>query len=282
MKNTLLCLGYGYSARALARRLVAQGWRVVGTIRSEDKADAVRADGVEPLLWPCDLEAALDGVSHVLSSIAPDVEGDPVLREGRAALEAARPKWVGYLSTTGVYGDHGGGWVDEETPTGPATERGKRRVLAEQEWLGVEGLPVHVFRLAGIYGPGRGPFAKLRRGVAQRIIKKDQIFSRIHVEDIASVLEASIARPDPGRVYNVCDDDPQPPEIVLEHAAEMLGMVPPPAVPFETAEMTPMARSFYADSKRVRNDRMKDELGVRLAYPTHMDGLRAILEAEGG
>ena len=282
MKNTLLCLGYGYSARALARRLVAQGWRVVGTIRSEDKADAVRADGVEPLLWPCDLEAALDGVSHVLSSIAPDAEGDPVLREGRAALEAARPKWVGYLSTTGVYGDHGGGWVDEETPTGPATERGKRRVLAEQEWLGVEGLPVHVFRLAGIYGPGRGPFAKLRRGVAQRIIKKDQIFSRIHVEDIASVLEASIARPDPGRVYNVCDDDPQPPEIVLEHAAEMLGMVPPPAVPFETAEMTPMARSFYADSKRVRNDRMKDELGVRLAYPTHMDGLRAILEAEGG
>ena len=282
MKNTLLCLGYGYSARALARRLVAQGWRVVGTIRSEDKADAVRADGVEPLLWPCDLEAALDGVSHVLSSIAPDAEGDPVLREGRAALEAARPKWVGYLSTTGVYGDHGGGWVDEETPTGPATERGKRRVLAEQEWLGVEGLPVHVFRLAGIYGPGRGPFAKLRRGVAQRIIKKDQIFSRIHVEDIASVLEASIARPDPGRVYNVCDDDPQPPEIVLEHAAEMLGMVPPPAVPFETAEMTPMARSFYADSKRVRNDRMKDELGVKLAYPTHMDGLRAILEVEGG
>ncbi|MBR9844486.1 MAG: SDR family oxidoreductase, partial [Rhodobacteraceae bacterium] len=268
MTHTLLCLGYGYSAQALARRLLPQGWRVIGTTRSDEKADALRADGVEPLLWPCDLAEALEGVSHVLTSVAPDGEGDPVLREGRKALTEARLDWVGYLSTTGVYGDHDGGWVDEETPTGAATERGQRRVRAEQEWLGIEGLPVHVFRLAGIYGPGRGPFAKLRRGVAQRIIKKNQIFSRIHVEDIARVLEASIARPNPGRIYNVCDNDPQPPEIVLEHAAELLGIMPPPAVPFEEAEMTPMARSFYADSKRVRNDRIKDELGVRLAYPT--------------
>ncbi|MCW8842531.1 MAG: SDR family oxidoreductase [Rhodobacteraceae bacterium] len=280
MDKTLLCLGYGFSAQALARRLIPQGWRVIGTTRSADKTVAMRAEGVEPLLWPCDLGKALEGVSHVLTSIAPDGDGDPVLREGRAALAAARPDWVGYLSTTGVYGDHDGGWVDEETPTGPATERGQRRVLAEREWLGVDDLPVHVFRLAGIYGPGRGPFAKLRRGVAQRVIKKNQIFSRIHVEDIASVLDASIARPDPGRIYNVCDDDPQPPEVVLEHAAELLGIAPPPAVPFEEADMTPMARSFYADSKRVRNDRIKDELGVELAYPTHMDGLRAILAAE--
>ncbi len=281
MQKTLLCLGYGYSAQALARWLMPQGWRVIGTTRSAEKAEALRNEGVEPLLWPCEFGAALKGVSHVLTSIAPDAEGDPVLREGRAALEKARLEWVGYLSTTGVYGDHDGGWVDEDTPTGAATERGQRRVLAEQEWLGITGLPVHVFRLAGIYGPGRGPFAKLRRGVAQRIIKQNQVFSRIHVEDIARVLEASIARPDPGRVYNVCDDDPQPPEVVLEHAAEMLGIAPPPAVPFEAAEMSPMARSFYADSKRVRNDRIKDELGVELAYPTHMDGLRAILEAEG-
>lgn len=283
MENTLLCLGYGYSAEALARRLIAQGWRVIGTTRSTEKAEKMRAEGIEALLWPCDLEAALEGVTHLLTSVSPDAEGDPVLRDGgRAVLEAAKLEWVGYLSTTGVYGDHDGGWVDEETPTGPATERGQRRVLAEGEWLGIDGLPVHVFRLAGIYGPGRGPFAKLRKGVAQRVIKKNQVFSRIHVEDIATVLEASIARPDPGRVYNVCDDDPQPPEVVLEHAAEMLGMAPPPAIAFEEAKMSPMARSFYADSKRVRNDRMKDELGVKLAYPTHMDGLRAILEAERG
>jgi nucleoside-diphosphate-sugar epimerase len=283
MENTLLCLGYGYSAEALARRLIAQGWRVIGTTRSTEKAERMRAEGIEALLWPCDLEVALEGVTHLLTSVSPDAEGDPVLRDGgRAVLEAAKLEWVGYLSTTGVYGDHDGGWVDEETPTGPATERGQRRVLAEGEWLGIAGLPVHVFRLAGIYGPGRGPFAKLRKGVAQRVIKKNQVFSRIHVEDIATVLEASIARPDPGRVYNVCDDDPQPPEVVLEHAAEMLGMVPPPAIAFEEAKMSPMARSFYADSKRVRNERMKDELGVKLAYPTHMDGLRAILEAERG
>lgn len=280
MQKTLLSLGHGLSARSLAARLVPQGWRVIGTTRKPEKCAAFEAEGVEPLLWPCDIEAALEGVTHVLTSVSPDEEGDPVLRIGRDAIAAAaeRLDWVGYLSTTGVYGDQDGGWVDEESPTDPATIRGQRRVDAEREWLNIEGLPVHVFRLAGIYGPGRGPFAKLRRGVAQRVIKKNQVFSRTHVDDIAQVLEASINRPNPGRIYNVCDDDPQPPEVVIEYAARLLGMEPPPAVPFEEASMSPMARSFYSDSKRVRNDRIKEELGVVLKYPDLKSVLHAMLE----
>ena len=284
MTNTLLSLGHGFSARELGRRLVPKGWQVIGTTRRPEKFSEFTAEGVAPLLWPCDLATALDGVTHLLTSISPDANGDPVMRDHRAAIVAAAPnlQWVGYLSTTGVYGDHDGGWVDELSPTDPATVRGQRRVLAEREWLDTAGLPTHVFRLAGIYGPGRGPFAKLRRGIAQRVIKKNQVFSRAHVEDIAQVLEASIARPNPGQIYNVCDDDPAPPQDVIEHAAELLGMAPPPAVTFEDAEMSAMARSFYSDSKRVRNDRIKNELGVVLKHPTYKAALRSMLEAEQG
>ncbi|WP_073248666.1 SDR family oxidoreductase [Shimia gijangensis] len=282
MTKTLLSLGHGFSARELGRQLVPQGWRVIGTTRKIENFAAFEAEEVEPLLWPCDLEQALQGVTHLLTSVAPDSDGDPIMRHHRAAIEAAAPQleWVGYLSTTGVYGDHDGGWVDEDSPTDPATIRGQRRVLAEREWLNTPGLPVHVFRLAGIYGPGRGPFAKLRKGVAQRVIKKNQVFSRAHIEDIAQVLEASIAAPNPGGIYNVCDDDPAPPQDVIEYAAELLGMAPPPAVRFEDAEMSPMARSFYSDSKRVRNDRIKNELGIVLKHPTYRAALRAMLEVE--
>ncbi|SHH47625.1 SDR family oxidoreductase [Cognatishimia maritima] len=282
MTKTLLSLGHGLSAQTLTKHLHADGWRVIGTTRKADKAERLRAGGVEPLLWPCDLTEVLPQVRHVLVSAAPDADGDPMLRHAGDLIAKAAPhlEWVGYLSTTGVYGDHDGGWVDEESELDPATVRGQRRVKAEQEWLAIPGLPVHVFRLAGIYGPGRGPFAKLRRGVAHRVIKKNQIFSRIHVDDIAQVLAASIAQPNPGRIYNVCDDDPQPPEVVIEYAAELLGMSPPPAVPFEEADMSPMARSFYSDSKRVRNDRIKDELGVTLKYPDFKSALKAMLEEE--
>ncbi|WP_093118034.1 SDR family oxidoreductase [Salinihabitans flavidus] len=284
MTRTLLSLGHGYSARALAARLVPKGWRVIGTTRKPEKFEAFRAEGVEPLSWPCDLSSVLGEAEYLLTSAGPDARGDPILREARDAIAGAADhlKWVGYLSTTGVYGDRNGGWVDEESDTDPATERGQRRVDAEREWLGIPGLPVHVFRLAGIYGPGRGPFAKLRRGVAQRVIKDNQVFSRTHVEDIAQVLEASMARPDPGRIYNVCDDDPAPPQDVIEYAARLLGMEPPPAVPFDEAEMSEMARSFYSDSKRVRNDRIKRELGVVLKYPTYKAALEAMLEQERG
>lgn len=281
MTGTLLSLGHGYSAQALARLLIPQGWAVIGTTRSSDRASALAATGVEPLVWPgADLGPALARVTHLLTSVAPDAAGDPVLRAEGARIGAARHlTWVGYLSTTGVYGDHAGAWVDETTPLTPTTERGRARVLAEAEWA-ARGLPLHVFRLAGIYGPGRGPFEKVRDGTARRILKPGQVFSRTHVEDIAQVLAASIAHPHPGAIYNVCDDDPAPPEDVLSYAAALLGLPEPPGVPYDAAEMTPMARSFYAESKRVRNDRIKRDLGVRLLYPTYREGLAAILAGD--
>ena len=284
MAGTLLSFGYGYSARALARRLLPEGWRIIGTTRSPDKARALAETGIEPLVWPGDdPRPALDAASHLLISAGPTAEeGDPVLARLRdeIAARAGQFDWVGYLSTTGVYGDHGGGWVDETTPLAPSTARGRLRVCAEADWQAIPGLPLHIFRLAGIYGPGRGPFAKVRAGTARRIVKPGQVFSRIHVDDIAQVLAASIAKPDPGAIYNLCDDDPAPPEDVIAHAAELLGLPVPPAEDFETAEMTPMARSFYAESKRVRNDRIKTDLGVRLIYPSYREGLRALLDAE--
>lgn len=274
--TTLLSLGHGYSARALAHRLIPAGWRVIGTTRSPEKAAALATEGVEPLLWPGDLSPALAAASHILISAAPDEAGDPFLASHGDAIRAAHPAWVGYLSTTGVYGDRNGGWVDEETPVAPTGQRGRQRVLAEAQWQAT-GLPMHYFRLAGIYGPGRGPFEKVRDGTARRIIKPGQVFSRIHVADIAAVLEASIHAPRPGAVYNVCDDDPAPPEDVLSHAALLLGLPEPEAIPFEQAEMSELARSFYGDSKRVRNDRIKQELGVMLAYPDYRSGLAALL-----
>ncbi|MDR5653061.1 SDR family oxidoreductase [Ruixingdingia sedimenti] len=280
--NTLLSIGHGYSAQALARRLLPQGWHVIGTTRDPAKAAAFRTAGVEPLIWPgAALAPALARATHVLCSVAPDAAGDPVIAAHGAELAAARHlEWVGYLSTTGVYGDHAGGWVDEGTALTPTTARGRARVAAERQWQTL-GLPLHIFRLAGIYGPGRGPFEKVRQGSARRIVKPGQVFSRIHVDDIAQVLDASIHRPAPRAIYNVCDDDPAPPEDVIAHAAALLGLPPPPEERWEEAEMTPMARSFYAESKRVRNDRIKDDLGVRLIYPDYRAGLAALLAAGG-
>ena len=277
--STLLSLGHGYSARALARRLVPQGWRVIGTTRNPAKAEAFRDEGVEPLMWPGDLEWVLEEATHILCSAAPDAKGDPFL-QALPAIAEAKAGWVGYLSTTGVYGDHDGGWVDENTPLTPQSDRGRQRVLAEGQWRAT-GLPVHIFRLAGIYGPGRGPFAKLRDGTARRIIKPGQLFSRIHVEDIGQVLDASIRQPRPGAVYNVCDDEPAANSEVVAHAARLLGIEPPPEVPLDLAALAPSARRFYAESKRVSNARAKAELGWRLAYPTYREGLAAVLKAGG-
>jgi len=276
MTRTLLSLGHGYSAAALARRLIPQGWRVIGTTRDAGRAAAIAATGVEPLLWPTDLAPVLAQATHLLASAAPDSAGDPLLAAQAAQIGAARLEWVGYRSTTGVYGDHQGGWVDEDTPLTPGTQRGRMRVATEAQWHAL-GLPLHIFRLAGIYGPGRGPFEKVRDGTARLIIKQGQVFSRIHVDDIAQVLEASINAPRPGRIYNVCDDDPAPPEDVIAHAAALLGLPRPRAIAYADADMTPMARSFYAESKRVRNDRIKSELGVALTYPDYRAGLAALL-----
>ncbi len=196
-------------------------------------------------------------------------------------LESLR--WIGYLSTTGVYGDRGGDWVDENSQRVPTQDRSRRRALAEDSWLTVwehDGLPVHVFRLAGIYGPGRSAIDSLRDGTAKRIVKAGQVFSRIHVADIAAVLIASMARPNPGAAYNLCDDNPAPPDEVIAYAAELLGVQPPPVVRFEDAQLSEMARSFYADNKRVRNNRIKEELGVQLTFPDYRSGLQAILASE--
>ena len=281
MTGVLFSFGHGYSATALTRLLLPDGWRITGTTRSADKAAALAETGVTPVVFP-GVPVDLDGVTHLLISAGPDAEGDPVLRVmgEEIAARADQFDWVGYLSTTGVYGDHQGGWVDEATPLTPSTRRGQWRRQAEEAWRAVPGLPLHIFRLAGIYGPGRGPFAKVRAGTARRVIKPGQVFSRIHVDDIARGLAASIARPNPCAAYNVCDDDPAPPQDVIGHAAALLGLPLPPAEPFETAEMTPMARSFYAESKKVRNDRIKSELGVTLRFPSYREGLAALLAEE--
>ena len=283
MDKTLLSLGHGYSARALAARLLPQGWRIIGTTRSREKLDEIAATGVEPMVWPgSDLSPLLQEVPNLLVSAGPGPEGDPVLLDLQDEITAAAPhlRWVGYLSTTGVYGDHGGDWVDETTPLTPSTRRGAARVQAEAAWSAIPGLPLHIFRLAGIYGPGRGPFAKVRKGTARRIIKPGQVFSRIHVEDIAQALDLSLAKPQPGAIYNLCDDDPAPPQDVIGHAAALLSLPLPPAVDFDKAEMTPMARSFYAESKKVRNDHAKAALGWQPIYPDYRSGLAALLEAE--
>lgn len=279
----MLSFGHGYSARALTPRLLENGWQVNGTTRSPEKADAMRDTGINPLVWPgSDLSQALDCATHLLISAGPDAEGDPVLRvlHNAIATRAGQFQWVGYLSTTGVYGNHDGGWVDEETALTPSTQRGQWRKQAEESWQAIPDLPLHIFRLAGIYGPGRGPFSKVRAGTARRIIKPNQVFSRIHVEDIAQVLWASISSPHPGSIYNLCDNEAAPPQDVIAHAAELLGLPLPKAVNIEDAQMSPMAHSFYAESKRVSNRRIREELGVSLRYPTYREGLAALLAQE--
>lgn len=249
------------------------------------KANVLRQAGVKPLIWPDGPVAEeIAKATHILTSVAPQDGRDPVLDHFADEITARAPnlKWVGYLSTIGVYGDHQGGWVDETTPLTPTTQRGHHRVAAEAAWKALAksaDLPLHIFRIAGIYGPGRGPFEKVRSGQARRIIKEGQVFSRIHVDDIAATLDASIAQPNPGAVYNLCDDEPAPPQDVIAYAAELLGAEIPPAIAFEDADMSPMARSFYAESKRVRNDRIKSELGVVLNYPDYRTGLKALFDA---
>lgn len=281
MAGRMFIFGLGFSGRAIARRLVGAGWTVAGTTRS---GEAMDLPGVEVHRFgpghPLD-PAALRGVTALLSSVPPDPRGDPVLDGMGAAIAACRPDWIGYLSTTGVYGDHDGGWVDETTPVAPSQDRSHRRAAAETEWLR---RAAHVFRLAGIYGPGRSAIETVRGGQARRIVKPGQVFSRIHVEDIASAVLASLGRPRPGAIYNLCDDDAAPPQDVIAHACALLGVEPPAELPWEEAKATlsPMALGFYADNKRVSNRLMKEELGVRLAYPSYREGLESILAATIG
>ncbi|HYB08689.1 MAG TPA: SDR family oxidoreductase [Alphaproteobacteria bacterium] len=284
----LFVFGLGYTARHLAQSWLAEGWRVAGTFRNESAAalgdleiETYRFDRDHPL---SDFGAALAGTTHLLSSVPPDGDGDLVLDcHGRdiAALEGL--EWAGYLSTTGVYGDREGGEVDESSALSPTSERGRRRAAAEAGWLALHEahlLPVHIFRLAGIYGPGRSALDAVRAGTARRIAKPGHIFSRIHVDDIVATLRASAARPNPGAVYNLCDDHPAAGEAVIAYACKLLKIEPPALIPIGEAGLSPMAASFYRDSKRVSNARIKRELGVRLQFPDYRAGLEAILEGE--
>lgn len=284
----LLTFGHGYAARALAKRLSRDGWTLTAVARDAERADDLRAEGIDAVAGDdrAAVVAALKGVSAILISSPPTPEGCPGLNTLVPALAEANafPDWIGYLSTTGVYGDLGGGWAFETSPLPAISPEGARRVAAERDWMQVGrgmGLTVQAFRLPGIYGPGRSAFDRLRDGTARRMVKPGQVFSRVHVDDIASALAASIAAPRAGRRYNLCDDEPCAPQDVVLHAAELLGMDPPPVTLFDPDKLPAASLRFYAESKRVSNARAKAELGWLPAFPTYREGLRAVLAAGG-
>jgi nucleoside-diphosphate-sugar epimerase len=281
----LFIFGLGYSASEAGSLLQKTGWQVQGTVRSPERFETLKSQGFTPLLFSdrAGIEEALEDATHCLVSVPPAEASDPVLAAYSEALHAPGPlRWVGYLSTIGVYGDLNGGWADEETPAGPETGRGEARIKAETAWAEfcrARRIPLDIFRLAGIYGPGRVPFAKIRAGEARRIVKPGQVFNRIHVEDIAQTAAAAILqdrREPETRLFNVADDEPAPPQDVVLYAARLIGAPPPPEIPFEGADLSPMARSFYSGNRRVRNTKIKRELGIVLRYPTYREGLQAL------
>jgi hypothetical protein len=288
----LFCFGYGYSCDYLGHELSGRGggaWKLSGTTRDPEKRDALRARGVEvhyfdddtPLSDPADI---LKGTTHLVISAPPNEDGDPAfLAHAEDVLKIPTLEWVGYLSTTGVYGDREGGSVDENSELRPTSRRGSRRVMAEEQWLSLyksSNLPVHIFRLAGIYGPGRSALDSVRAGIARRINKPGHAFGRIHVEDIVGAIIASMARPKPGSIYNVCDDKPAPSHEVIAFACQLLRRPVPPLVDFEDANLAPITRCFYMDNRRVSNRKIKDELGLVFKYPDFESGLRGCLAAE--
>lgn len=281
----LFVFGLGYSAAFFAQRQIARGHPVAGTVRSPAKASAVAELGIKARVFgpnerDHEIEMDIAACDALLVSVPPDADGDPVLRAYARQIAAAPSlRWIGYLSTIGVYGDHGGEWIDEQTPVNPTNERSRRRAEAEREWLALginDNASVQIFRLAGIYGPGRNQLVQVAQGTARRVIKPGQVFNRIHVEDIAQVLKASIERPRHRAIYNVTDNEPAPPQEVVSFAAELCGRTPPPDIRLEDAALTQMGRSFYDENKRVRNSLIREELGVKLRYPTYREGLTAL------
>ncbi len=279
--NSLFCFGLGFAAQALAKRMRAQEWTVSGTCRSIDKEDLLREFSVFPFDGTHATEeicSALSKATHLLISIPPQPSGDVVLQNFSSQIsECKNLKWIGYISSTGVYGDTQGKWVDESSPLQPATELNVRRVEAENDWLKIA--PVMIFRCSAIYGPGRNLLVSVKQGRARRIEKLGLVFSRIHVEDLAQILEASIKKPSPREIYNVSDDEPSPPSEAVEYACKLLNITPPPLIPFESAELSELARGFYQTCKRVGNKKIKEELGVKLQYPDFRSGLDAIFKA---
>lgn len=287
-KKHLFCFGFGYCCEYLVPELLKQGnWSVSGTTRDRDKRRDLLSQGIDAHLMDFDVPLLdsvhiMRDVTHVLISTPPTEEGDPSFNLHAQDIQHLKNlEWVGYLSTTGAYGDQGGGWVDENTPARPTTKRGSRRLKAEDQWLSLlysHNIPTHIFRLAGIYGPQRSAIDSVQSGVARRIQKDGQVFSRIHVDDITQILSASMFRPQSGEIYNVCDDMPAPSHEVISYACDLLGIEPPPLISYEDADMAPITRSFYADNKRVRNDKIKNDLNITLKYKDYKDGLRACFE----
>ncbi|MBB4041732.1 nucleoside-diphosphate-sugar epimerase [Microvirga flocculans] len=287
----LFVFGLGYTAQQFIALYRHRFTEIGGTVRSAEKAQALASTGIKAYHFDgSDFDPGIvDRLSQadaLLVSVPPKGETDPVLEQfSKVIASAPRLRWVGYLSTVGVYGNADGAWVDETTPPNPATLRSRQRIAAERQWLAIgENAPfsVQIFRLAGIYGPGRNALLKIVDGTAQRIVKPGQVFNRIHTEDVAQVLMASVAHPNRNAIYNVTDDEPGPPQDVIAYAAQLLGREPPPEVPFDQADQSPMARSFYEDNKRVRNERIKKELGIALRHPTYRDGLRALINSGEG
>jgi nucleoside-diphosphate-sugar epimerase len=284
----LFCFGFGYCCEYLTDILQKDGWRISGTTRDPEKRKDLRSRGIQAHLFDVDVPLLdplyiMRDVTHILISTPPSEAGDPTFRMHAHDIEQLQNlEWVGYLSTTGSYGDQGGEWVDESTPARPTTKRGSRRLKSEEQWLSLHhhyNVPTHIFRLAGIYGPGRSAIDSIRSGIARRIDKPGHAFSRIHVDDIANILLASISQPKAGEIYNLCDDVPAPSHEVILYACELLGVEPPPLIPYDKVDLAPITQSFYADNKRVRNDKIKNDLGVRLKYESYHEGLKACLEA---
>lgn len=293
VQNSLFCFGYGYSCdyirHDLEQNAAGENWIVQGTTRDAGKQDRLLRRGISSHMFDAghplvDPQGLLDTVTHLLISTPPDDDGDPsFLVHKDDILKLKNLRWVGYFSTSGVYGDRDGDWIDESAELRPSSKRGSRRKIAEEQWLSLfksHDLPVHIFRLPGIYGPGRSALDSIRAGVARRIEKPGHVFNRIHVEDIAQTIIASMKAPSPGAIYNISDDEPAPSHEVISYACRLLGRVEPDLVPFESANLAPITQSFYCDNKRVKNDKMKADLGVILKYPTYREGLQACLEAE--
>ncbi len=284
----LMIFGAGYSGKAIAAAFREAGFTVTGTTRSEEKAERLEAAGIRPIIYDGasltpPLEDALGQATHLVQSVSPGPDGDalPALIGPRLATLAPSLTWIGYLSTVGVYGDHQGGWVNEDTPCRPEAARGAERLIAEHDWLELgrkAGLPVSVLRLSGIYGPGRNAFVNLSQGTARRLIKPGQVFNRIRVEDIGRAA-LHLATNALGGIYNVTDDEPCPPQDVVTEAARLLGIEPPPEQDFETAELSPMARSFYGKNQRVSNAKLKGT-GFRFLYPEYRHSLADLARDE--
>lgn len=290
MSKKLFCFGFGYTAQRLARALVNDGFQIAGTTRDPERRDELREQGIEAYLFDryhalMNTDQAFKGVTHILISTPSDASGDPAAElHGMDLSFIPTLEWVGYLSATSVYGNHDGDWVDEDTEVNPTSIRGSRRAMAEKQWQDLwfkEAVPLHIFRLAGIYGPGRSAIETVRAGFAKRVDKDGQVFSRTHVDDIVQVLRASMMAPKPGEIYNVADDLPAPAHEVVAYACQLMGIEPPPLLSWDEADLSPMAASFYKENKRVKNTKIKTDLGIQLLYPNYRDGLKSIMKELG-